>query len=324
MGLSYDRRVPEELLKALEPGGFAHSLVEFGGSGMWALDLQLRGLGEAKKQHRATLYVGTTKVVDLHLKGQSFALSASPTFACEANTWDAAWAQWHHDRWFADQWAKVDNYLQVVIEKIVREGTYVKEGMVQAAIGRFPSTDFIVIDREAIVSFGSQQEKDACKHDLAARWLNALRRADPPAWWKTQPAKLGDECDVLAVSSRGEVLAIEVKPHTASDKDIAWSVLQAGMYADLFQLWADGAGGKAHEVLHAMAGQRHRIGLSGRAGIQVAAPIKVRPVVALDRRATPSAKEKLAAVRAHLASAGLATDLDVRQVNLVGRLEPIS
>lgn len=93
MGLSYDRRVPEELLRALEPGGFAHSLVEFGGSGMWALDLQLRGLGEAKKQHRATLYVGTTKVVDLRLKGQSFALSAHPTLACEANGWVAAWAQ---------------------------------------------------------------------------------------------------------------------------------------------------------------------------------------------------------------------------------------
>ena len=152
MGLSYDRRVPEELLKALEPGGFAHSLVEFGGSGMWALDLQLRGLGEAKKQHRATLYVGTTKVVDLHLKGQSFALSAHPTFACEANGWVAAWAQWHHDRWFADRWAEVDNYLQVVIEKIVRAGTYVKEGMVQAALGRFPSTDFTVIDREATQS----------------------------------------------------------------------------------------------------------------------------------------------------------------------------
>ena len=107
---------------------------------------------------------------------------------------------------------------------------------------------------------------------------------------KTKPTKLGDECDVLAVSSRGEVLAIEVKPHTASDKDIAWSVLQACMYADLFQLWADYAGGKAHEILHDMARQRNRIGLSGRAGIQVAAPIKVRPVVALDRRAAQSAK----------------------------------
>jgi len=322
MGLSYDRRVPEELLKALEPGGFAHSLVEFGGSGMWALDLHLRGLGEAKKQHRATVYVGTTKVVDLHLKGQLFALSASSAFARDDNGWATAWERWHHDRWFADRWAEVDNYLQAVIEKIVRKGTYVKEGMVQAAIGRFPSTDFTVIDREAIVSFGSQPEKDACKQKLAARWLNALHRADPPAWWKTKPTKLGDECDVLAVSSRGEVLAIEVKPHTASDKDIAWSVLQAGMYADLFQLWADGAGGKAHEVLHAMAGQRHRIGLSSRAGIQVTAPIKVRPVVALDRRATQSAKGKLAEVRMHLASTGLATDLDVKQVNLVGRLGP--
>jgi hypothetical protein len=143
-------------------------------------------------------------------------------------------------------------------------------------------------------------------------------------WWKTKPTKLGDECDALAVSSSGEILAIEVKPHTASDKDITWSVLQAGMYADLFQLWADHAGGKAHEVLHDMAGQRNRIGLSGRTGIQLAAPIKVRPVVALDRRAAHSAKEKLAAVHAHLTSAGLATDLDIRQVNLVGRLDPIS
>jgi hypothetical protein len=324
MGLSYDRRVPEELLRALEPGGFAHSLVEFGGSGMWALDLQLRGLGEARKQYRAALYVGTTKVLDLHLKDQSFALSAHPTFASEANGWDVAWAQRHDGRWFASRWAEVDNYLQVVIEKIMRAGTYVKEGMVQAAIGRFPSTDFTVIDREAIVSFGSQPEKDACKRELAARWLDALHRADPPAWWKTKPARLGDECDALAVSSGGEILTIEVKPHTASDKDIAWSVLQAGMYADLFQLWADHAGGKAHEVLHDMAAQRNRVGLSGRARIQLAAPIKVRPVVALDRRAAHSAKEKLAAVHAQLTSAGLATDLDIRQVNLVGRLDPIS
>ena len=60
------------------------------------------------------------------------------------------------------------------------------------------------------------------------------------------------------MSTEGEILAIEVKPHTASDKDIAWSVLQAGMYADLFQRWADYAGGKAHEVLHGMAAQRKR------------------------------------------------------------------
>jgi hypothetical protein len=95
------------------------------------------------------------------------------------------------------------------------------------------------------------------------------------------------------------------------------------MYADLFQRWADHAGGKAHEVLLGMAAQRRRIGLSSGAEIQLAAPLKVRPVVALDRRARSSAKKKLAEVRAHLAAAGLATDLDVQQVNLVGRLDPL-
>ncbi len=324
MSLSYDRRVADELLVALEPGGFAHSLVEFGGSGMWALDLQLRGLGEETKLYRAALYVGTTKVLDIHLKGHSFALSATATFANPDNGWDPAWEKRHDADWFAARWVEVDAYLQVVIEKIMQAGRYVKEGMVQAAIGRFPATDFTVIDREAIVSFDSQPEKKACTAELSARWLDALRRVDSPPWWRTRPTSLGDECDVLAVSKTGELLAIEVKPHTASDKDIAWSVLQAGMYADLFQRWADHAGGKAHEILHGMAAQRRRIGLASGTAIQLAAPIKVRPVVALDRRAKTSAKEKLAEVQRHLASSGLATDLYLRQVNLVGRLDPLS
>ena len=324
MSLSYDRRVAGELLVALEPGGFAHSLVEFGGSGMWALDLQLRGLGEERKLYRAALYVGTTKVLDLHLKGHSFALSATATFANPDNGWDPAWERRHDADWFAARWVEVDAYLQVVIEKIMQAGRYVREGMVQAAIGRFPATDFTVIDREAIVSFGSQPEKKACTAELSARWLDALRRVDSPPWWRTRPTGLGDECDVLAVSTTGELLAIEVKPHTASDKDIAWSVLQAGMYADLFQRWANHASGKAHEVLHGMAAQRRRIGLASGTAIQLAAPIKVRPVVALDRRAKTSAKEKLAEVHRHLASSGLATDLHLRQVNLVGRLDPLS
>ncbi len=56
----------------------------------------------------------------------------------------------------------------------------------------------------------------------------------------------------------------------------------------------------------------------------LAAPIKVRPVVALDRRAKTSAKDKLAEVHRHLASSGLANNLYLRQVNLIGRLDPLS
>lgn len=39
MALSYDRRVPEELIEVLAPGGWAHSLVEYGRAGQFACDL---------------------------------------------------------------------------------------------------------------------------------------------------------------------------------------------------------------------------------------------------------------------------------------------
>ncbi len=214
-------------------------------------------------------------------------------------------------------------YLQRAIEQVVVGGRYVKEGMVQSAIGRFPADGFTVLDREAVVSFGSQAEKDACIAELSARWLRALDRPDPPSWWKTSPDRLGDECDALAVSREGEILAIEVKPHTAADTDIAWSVLQAGMYADLFQRWADQAGDSALAVLRGMAEQRHQIGLAPEAQFKLASPVRVVPVVAIDWRTRDSAVHKLNEVLSTLRSAHLADDMSVHRVNLVGRLDPI-
>ena len=87
----------------------------------------------------------------------------------------------------------------------------------QTAIGRFPADGFTVLDREAVVAFGVSGGKDACIAELSARWLHVLGMPDPPAWWKTRPDRLGDECDALAVSREGEILAIEVKPHTAPE-----------------------------------------------------------------------------------------------------------
>jgi hypothetical protein len=79
----------------------------------WALDLQLRGLGEETKLYRAALYVGTTKGLDIYLKGHSFALSAAATFANPDNGWDPAWEKRHDADWFAARWVEVDAYLQV-------------------------------------------------------------------------------------------------------------------------------------------------------------------------------------------------------------------
>jgi hypothetical protein len=109
----------------------------------------------------------------------------------------------------------------------------------------------------------------------------------------------------------------------AAETDNAWSVLQAGMYADLFQRWADQAGDTASAVLRGMAEQRHQIGLAPEAQFKLASPVTVVPVVAIDWRARDSAVHKLNEVLLTLRSAHLADDMRVRRVNLVGRLDPI-
>ena len=45
------------------------------------------------------------------------------------------WAKPHDADWLGPRWAEVDDYLQAVIEHVVRAGSYVTEGMVQATIG---------------------------------------------------------------------------------------------------------------------------------------------------------------------------------------------
>jgi len=153
----------------------------------------------------------------------------------------------------------------VVIEKIMRAGTYVKEGMVQAAIGRFPSTDFTVIDREAIVSFSSQPEKDGLQERTGRQMAG---RPAPGGSARVVEDQAGEARRRMRCTCR-----VQQRPRSSPSKSSrtrpptrtsAWSVLQAALYADLFQLWANHAGAKAHEVLHDMAGQRKRIGLPGR------------------------------------------------------------
>jgi hypothetical protein len=104
MSMRFDRRAPEELMNALRPNRFAHSMVEYGRSGAYWLDLQLRGY-ENKPEKRATLYVGLTKVLDLILHPtKGFRLDAHATHASGNNGWDGDWRTWHGKDWWAAQW----------------------------------------------------------------------------------------------------------------------------------------------------------------------------------------------------------------------------
>ena len=336
MALSYDRRAPEELMAALSPGGWAHSLVEYGRAGQFALDLQLRGYA-GKAGHWATLYVGLTKVVDLHYRPKKgFRLDAHATYRQLTHGWHEQWEHSQPADGLAAQWGRVEDYLERVIPTIgVR---FLREGAVQSAISGFAAQDRIVIDREAAIAFSSQTEKAATTKRLAGPLLAAVERSNGSAWWKAKPTSLGGECDALAVTHEGDVLAIEIKPARATGT-IRWASLQVRHYADLFTEWAtswpercEDARRKGRppppapaEILQGMLDQRASLGLvqAFRKPL-IKEPIRVRPVIAIGRGYSLAALQGLAEVQQRLVDAGLNDPpLEVASVTLAGRLDPI-
>jgi len=143
MTLSYDRRAPEALLSVLDDGGWAHSLVEYAQSGSYAMDLHFHGYAD-KPDHWATLYVGTTKVVDLYHRAtkkgdERFKLAVHDTYATGGHGWQAEWSTWQPPESLAAKWPAVDDYLEKVIPRV--RAAHLVEGVIQSAISRFDHPD---------------------------------------------------------------------------------------------------------------------------------------------------------------------------------------
>jgi hypothetical protein len=105
-------------MASLAAGGWAHSMVEYGRAGQFALDLQVRGRAQ-KTGHWATLYVGLTKVVDLHYRpSKGFRLGAHASYRLPSLGWRSAWETTQPADRLASEWSAVEDYLERVIPSI--------------------------------------------------------------------------------------------------------------------------------------------------------------------------------------------------------------
>jgi hypothetical protein len=319
MAMTYDRRAPAGLMTALVDG-FAASLKDYVLARQYPVDLQLRGY-EGKGQHRATLYVGLTKVLDLHHRQDGrFKLAAHPSYMTAKRGWSDSWSRWHRAEQLGVKWEGVEEYLDTVIPAVGLR--YLKEGRTQAAVNTLRNEALTIIDREVVIAFASASEKSEITKPLAQKLLHAVEREEAPDWWTTGPTKLGDECDALAVRD-GELLAIEIKPRTASAKAIAWVPLQVRHYANLLDKWA-ATHPKAAEVIDGMVEQRVALGLAPNPRTPLRRPLVVRPVVVLEHGCSMEALSRLNQVRQTLAEAALDTpSLEVLVLTAAGRLKPV-
>lgn len=325
--MRYDRRVDPRLLQSLAKTGFANSLVDYARyGGRWALDLQFRADPTSSK-HKATLYSGLTIALDLQysMTKDKFKLAAPPTWQSATGMYDEAWSTWQSGSSLDGSWTKVEAYLEAVLPIIDKTGRHTrKEGAVQAALSNFDRTDFHVIDRESVIGFPDIGTQQRAFRTLEKPVLQALKTTNGEPWW-TPPTRLGNECDTLAVTPDGKLLAIEIKPGGAL-RGITWAPAQVQHYANLFQAWIDEPNHKSpspRDILTGMVEQRVDLGLLPPSS-RVSFPdrIEVIPVVAVGPGAKPTAWNRLHEVAQRIEAIGAGgAAVQLWDVSTIGRVQ---
>lgn len=323
----FDRRVPQALLAAIEFGGSLGWVSAMARRPITAegapLDLGLRALPGKPDAGRATLYLGTTKVLDIHLRPDGkFSLTGhaeGKLFGTIDPPFDPKWSKWQDANLLADQTVEIRRHVAAAVEG-APAGRQV-EGRYQAALTKLNAGPFVVVDREVSLSLtgGSKRE-----------WIRRLRQ--PLVDVQTQLAKQygwakgavspGDKLDALAIDDDGRVLAIEVKPG-ASTKGLTWTPVQVAMYVRLLRSWVSHDEQGAAEILEGMAGQRLALGLNGCVAPRVRLPIEIVPVIAVGKPMTSrrQAPDRFDIVREALRAAGEPLhDLQIWCVELSGEL----
>lgn len=295
------------------PGGVLAALPAYATSGLFPIDLGFRS--DATGAEHASLYVGLTSVLDVHhTKNGTLRLKAHATHRADGR-FDEAWSSAMSVDELTAVWPEVELYLDRIIPVAAKShGT--KEGAVQAAVSSHRTSERIVLDREVTPSFRDKAFKKEFMAMCQAPILEALQAAD--LGFGKVPAKLGNECDALAIDTEGRVLAVEVKPIGVGS--IAWVAAQAMVYARILQGWLD-TDAAAADVLREMASQRHEVGLAPRFDVALGESPRVVPVVALQRGASAEMIRRMCAVRDVLrpvgAGLGLA-DVEIYEINLIG------
>ncbi|MGI8846439.1 MAG: hypothetical protein ACR2HC_09770, partial [Thermoleophilaceae bacterium] len=282
-GPSFDRRVPEALLDALEPGGafgWVSALARRPPSRRTPpLDLGLRAWEKRPGEGLATLYLGTTQVLGIHVRPDGL-FSLTPhkqgkLFKDIDPPFDDAWGAWQPLGVLADAALELGRHVVAAVEG-APPGRQL-EGRYQAALSKPQKAGYTLVDREVVINWPSQEEKRERIDELRAPLVEAQRSLAGEYAWAAQVTAPGDKVDALAIDAAGRLLAIEVKPGTQTN-GLGWTPVQVAMYVRLVRAWTEADPERALEVLEGMAHQRRALGLATTSLPQLRVPIEVIPV----------------------------------------------
>jgi hypothetical protein len=312
----YDRRVDPEFLGLFVASGPLHSITEYALDAPYPVDLQFRRDIKTNAQ-RATVYVGTEKVLDVHRRRDRLRLDGHRSRSSDAG-FMPDWEHWQPLDALIGSLPGVELYLDAVIPPTAG-GSAGVEGAVQSAVSVNRTGDRAMLDREFILQFRDDAIRRRVLGEVGQDLVSVAASApiSPAA-----PTGFGGEADLIAVDAQGRLLSIEVKPRHATA--IAWAPLQVIVYARLLRRWLD-HDPDAATILNGVAEQRRTLGLLGSVSA-VRTDSTVVPVLVVQRGMRDRERERLLTVLDHALDAGLAeaAALEVYEATLGGRLLPLT
>ena len=121
--------------------------------------------------------------------------------------------------------------------KTRKEGYYQNELSKIYGLCGSPDTDFVIIDKEAVIGYSNQVEKKSLFGSVQQKYKQLQREIsihNPKRYGKDLGKKaIGNELDFLALDKDGNILLIEYK-HGTNTSGIYLSPLQIGLYNDIF------------------------------------------------------------------------------------------
>jgi hypothetical protein len=235
--MNYNRSISKEFSKLLEDGGKLRWLFDFVKNHN-ELDF-LIVKNKSKTIERISIYRGLTKIITLRLNADTIHIDAAHSYK----------------KIFPNLYGKKsinDNY-QNDIEKLIaliannsqfdryyknkKEGYYQNELSRKYGICGSVNDDFVIIDKEAVIGYSNQKEKDKLLGDIQKKYKQLqkdISSHNPERYGSNlENNSIGNKPDFLALDKDGNILLIEYK-HGTNTAGIYLSPLQIGMYYEIF------------------------------------------------------------------------------------------
>ena len=174
-----------------------------------------------------------------------------------------------------DKFTNFEDYLKTLLERVTDDNRFdryynnKKEGFYQNVLSRKfginsnRGDDFVIIDKEVVIGYKDQDEKNHIFGEKQGKYRNLLEyisKLDADRYGKDLERKaIGNELDFLAWKSDGTLLLIELK-HGTNTSGIYLSPLQIGLYTELFEKYQKEVP-DFYDKLKKMVEQKQRMGL---------------------------------------------------------------